>query len=316
MSLNHVILGLLNREPLTGYEMKKIIQSTPFMYWSGNNNQIYKAVVELLEEGYVTKKVEHQEGAPSKNIYTLTGGGQSELNRWLLGETDALTLRNKFLIKLALSPHLKRGDLKTMLTAYERAVEMQAALTEKELSSCHFSGQGSPNEKLFMDLIHDNVLSLYSGELAWIQKAKEQIGKLPDDGRSALVAAGQKEQDAVHPPMDYQIIESQKMRYLYFRSGSALFQREQEALNIVSLCAEHDTNAVVLESESFSGDFVRLRTGLAGTILQKFGNFNVKVAVIIKDVRHFPERFQEMLHEHKAFRVYTNLDDAKNWIER
>ncbi|EDK32634.1 Conserved hypothetical protein [Clostridium kluyveri DSM 555] len=61
MSLNHVILGLLNGEPLTGYEIKKIIQNTPFMYWSENNNQIYKAFVELLDEGFVTKKVQHQD---------------------------------------------------------------------------------------------------------------------------------------------------------------------------------------------------------------------------------------------------------------
>lgn len=47
MALNHVILGLLNREPATGYELKKIIQNTLFMYWSGNNNQIYKACAAL-----------------------------------------------------------------------------------------------------------------------------------------------------------------------------------------------------------------------------------------------------------------------------
>ena len=76
MSLNHVILGLLNREPLTGYEIKKILQSTPFMYWSGNNNQVYKAFAELLDEGFVTKEVQHQQGLPTKNIYTITEEGQ------------------------------------------------------------------------------------------------------------------------------------------------------------------------------------------------------------------------------------------------
>ncbi|MNE74001.1 Transcriptional regulator PadR-like family protein [compost metagenome] len=54
------------------------------MYWSGNNNQSYKALIELLNEGYVTNEVQHQENLPSKKIYTITAAGQQELRRWVL----------------------------------------------------------------------------------------------------------------------------------------------------------------------------------------------------------------------------------------
>lgn len=317
MSLNHVILGLLNREPLTGYEIKKIIQNTPFMYWSGNNNQIYKAFVELLDEGFVTKEVQHQDGSPSKNIYTITADGLSELNNWLLSVTDVPVFRKQFLIKLALADQLKRGDLENILTSYADVVKMQVVLSEREFDKCYFAGREPADESLFVDLIRENVLSSYSGELAWIQKVKEFIAGLPDERNITKETIIQKENNEVESTMNYQIIESQGKRYLYLTSSGSLIHREQDALDIISLCAEHDTNAVILDGDILSDEFVRLRTGLAGAVLQKFGTYNIKAAVAIKGGQNFPERFKEMVSEHSTgntFRIFTNLEDATSWL--
>jgi len=317
MSLNHVILGLLSREPLTGYEMKKIIQHTPFMYWSGNNNQIYKAFVELLDEGFVTKEVQHQDGSPSKNIYTITYDGLSEFNSWLLSVTDVPVFKKQFLIKLALANQLKRGDLEYMLASYADVVKMQAVLSERGLDKCYFAEQEPPGGSLFIDLIRENVLSFYSSELAWIQKVKEFIVGLPDEKIIRTKAIIQKENSEVESTMNYKINETQGKKYLYFTSSGSLIQREQDAIDIISLCAEHDTNAVILDGNILSDDFLKLRTGLAGAVLQKLGNYNIKAAVAIKGGQNFPARFQEMVSEHSTgntFRIFSNLEDAISWI--
>lgn len=317
MSLKHVILGLLNREPFTGYEMKKIIQNTPFMYWSGNNNQIYKALVELLNEGFVTKEVQHQDGSPSKNIYTITDDGLSEFNNWLLSATDVPVFKKEFLIKLALANQLKRDDLENMVTSYADTVKMQAVLSERELDKCYFAGQEPSNKSLFVDFIRENVLSFYSSELAWIQKVKEFVARLPDERDLTKEAIMQKENNEVESTMNYQIMESQGKRYLYLTSCGSLIQREQDALDIISFCAEHDTNAVILDGNILSDDFIKLRTGLAGAVLQKFENYNIKAAVVIKGRQNFPLLFQEMLSEHSTgntFRIFTNLEDAVSWL--
>jgi DNA-binding PadR family transcriptional regulator len=317
MSLNHVILGLLSREPLTGYEMKKIIQHTPFMYWSGNNNQIYKAFVELLDEGFVTKEVQHQDGSPSKHIYTITNDGLIEFNSWLLSVTDVPVFKKQFLIKLALANQLKRGDLENMLASYADVVKMQAVLSERELDKCYFAEQEPSDGSLFIDLIRENVLSFYSGEHEWVQKVKEFVTALPDEKSIATETVTRKENNQVESTMSYQILENQGKKYLYFTSSGSLIQREQDAIDIVSLCAEHDTNAVVLDGDILSDDFVKLRTGLAGAVLQKLGNYNIKAAVVIKGGQSFPARFQEMVSEHSTgntFRIFTNLNDAVNWL--
>jgi DNA-binding PadR family transcriptional regulator len=57
VSIKYAILGLLSSKPSTGYEMKKVFEESSVMYWSGNNNQIYKSLVELLNEGLVTSEI-------------------------------------------------------------------------------------------------------------------------------------------------------------------------------------------------------------------------------------------------------------------
>jgi PadR family transcriptional regulator AphA len=59
MSIKLAILGILSWETSTGYDLKKIIEDSSAMYWSGNNNQIYKTLVQLLGEELVTNEVQH-----------------------------------------------------------------------------------------------------------------------------------------------------------------------------------------------------------------------------------------------------------------
>lgn len=316
MSLNHVILGLLKREPLTGYEMKKIIQSTPFLYWSGNNNQIYKACAELLDEGYVTKEVQHQEDAPSKKIYTITEDGLAELKDWLLSVTDEPILRKQILIKLVLANHLNRNDLESLLAGYADVVKMQAALTERDLDSCYFAEQYSSDNGLLLGLVRENIMSFYSSELEWIEKVKRLIADLPSESAQAPQPLSLKENHKGDLTMDYQVKETDGKRYLRLTSSEPLIQSEQDAYDIVTLSYEHDTDAVLLEGERLADDFVMLRTGLAGAVLQKFGSYR-KVAVNIKEEQDFPVRFQEMLSDfstRKTFRVFTNEEDALDWL--
>lgn len=166
-------------------------------------------------------------------------------------------------------------------------------------------------------MIRENILSFYAGELEWVQKVKECIAGLPDERNVATEAVIQKENNEVEPAMNCQMMESRGKRYLYLTSSGSLIQREQDAIDIISLCAEHGTNAVVLDGNTLSDDFVKLRTGLAGAVLQKFVNYNIKAAVAIKGGQNFPVRFQEMASEHSSgntFRIFTNLEDAVSWL--
>ena len=89
MSIKYAILGILSWKPVTGYELKKIFEDCSFMYWSGNNNQIYKALTKMHDEALVTSEVIHQDSSPSKKIYTITEEGLEELKDWVLSSPEA-----------------------------------------------------------------------------------------------------------------------------------------------------------------------------------------------------------------------------------
>jgi DNA-binding PadR family transcriptional regulator len=317
MSLNHAILGLLSREPMTGYEIKKIFRGTPFLHWSGNNNQIYKAFAELLDEGFVAKEVRHREGAPSKNIYTITDAGLEMFHRWLAGAVEEPVFRKQILIRLALADRLKRADLERMLDAYAETVRLQAALAEQELDKCWFANQADSGANRFFGLIRENVLSFYASELEWIRKARAFIAELPDEDGEAHEPMVGNENEKAGSKMNPIIKELRGKRYLHLTGGGSPIGTEQDAIDIIALCVEHDTNAVLLDGGALSDDFVRLRTGLAGAVLQKFVNYNIKAAAVVEHGRQFPERFREMISEYRngnTFRVFTDPEEAVEWL--
>lgn len=67
MNLSSAILGLLDWKPFSGYDLKRIISGSDLYYWSGNNNQIYKVLLELWRERLVTFEVrQHSQACPPR----------------------------------------------------------------------------------------------------------------------------------------------------------------------------------------------------------------------------------------------------------
>jgi hypothetical protein len=107
------------------------------------------------------------------------------------------------------------------------------------------------------------------------------------------------------------------------RSGQRLLEcvellpRASEALELVSLCHEHDSNRVLIESHTLPAEFFDLRTGLAGEILQKLVNYHVRLAGVFPSESDYNPRFRELLLEAKrgkSFRSFAAREDAEAWL--
>jgi PadR family transcriptional regulator, regulatory protein AphA len=176
MSLNHAILGIVSQRPLTGYDLKKIMQDSAYMPWSGNNNQIYKALVELMESGYLTNEVRHQDSAPSKKIYTITEQGLVELKRWTLTEPEPPEFRKIFLIRLACSEQLSDKELAELLSSYEEELRTML-LYQEEKHQRETAGlqQAGVRTAWIRDMIHANVIGFYQQERSWVQGLRDKL---------------------------------------------------------------------------------------------------------------------------------------------
>ena len=94
-----VILGLLSHEELTGYEIKKRMDTTLKYFWSASYGSIYPALNDLVSRGLATKR-EDTNSKRNKLIYTITENGRDYLKNWLSLPAEKDELRYETLLKL------------------------------------------------------------------------------------------------------------------------------------------------------------------------------------------------------------------------
>ena len=84
MSVRLVILGLLQTEPLHGYELKRLIEERMGDWNDIAFGSIYFALDKMAEEGLIEKVAEERQGGrPSRSVYAITPEGRQEFMRLL-----------------------------------------------------------------------------------------------------------------------------------------------------------------------------------------------------------------------------------------
>ena len=83
MSLEHAILGFLQYRPMTGYDLKKIFDTSVRHFWQADQAQIYRTLARLSEQGLAEMNVVEQTDRPDRKEYSITPKGREELARWL-----------------------------------------------------------------------------------------------------------------------------------------------------------------------------------------------------------------------------------------
>lgn len=175
MTIEYAILGFLSWRALSGYDLKKIFEDSIFFYWSGSNNQIYRTLVQLHNEGLVTNEIQHQESGPSKKIYTITEKGLSALREWVLSSPELPQRRSSFLIQLAWADQLQSDELDTLLEKYEHEIYMQLLMCREQSQRNPLNPARTQRETYLWEMIADNWVKSYETELAWVQKLREEL---------------------------------------------------------------------------------------------------------------------------------------------
>lgn len=101
MNSQDVILGMLMKESLTGYEIKQLLEDVFSYFYGSSYGTIYPTLTRLEKEGLVTKESVLQEGKPNKNVLNITDKGRECFKAYLLGplEEDS-TKKSDFMMRL------------------------------------------------------------------------------------------------------------------------------------------------------------------------------------------------------------------------
>lgn len=96
----YAILGALSQRSGSGYDIKKICDSSIAYFWNENYGHIYPVLKKMESEELITKQVEQTEGRPLKNVYSITEKGREELERWLMLPVEHDSIRSELLLKI------------------------------------------------------------------------------------------------------------------------------------------------------------------------------------------------------------------------
>lgn len=114
-----------------------------------------------------------------------------------------------------------------------------------------------------------------------------------------------------------ELIQSIAGRYLKVACTSSPLSEEEDVLEIIELCGQHQTHNVLIDQACLDSKFINLKTGLAGLLFHKFSTYHLRVAFLGEWDQVQNERFQELLYEcnrGKQFRFLSNLQTAESWL--
>jgi len=126
LSPQWVLLGLLTRNPMHGYELHQFftVPSALQRIWYLGISQMYKLLKELENQGYVEATVQEQESRPDKKVYGVTPAGRDAFLRWLESPVTSFRLiRIEFLGKLFLAQTLGPERVKRVIDVQTEACE-------------------------------------------------------------------------------------------------------------------------------------------------------------------------------------------------
>jgi Domain of unknown function (DUF4180) len=84
-----------------------------------------------------------------------------------------------------------------------------------------------------------------------------------------------------------------------------------------ALATGMEEGGLVLGEADLAPAFYDLTSGLAGELFQKFVNYRVPLALVVKDPAVHGERFVELAREHRSHakvRIFPDHDAAAEWL--
>jgi PadR family transcriptional regulator, regulatory protein AphA len=123
----YVILGMVSREPRSGYEIKALVDNSTRFFWAASYGQIYPELKRLSEAGLV-EGVDAPRGDRKRTVYAITADGEGELKSWLRQPPQTSEMREEGLLKLFFAGVLPPEEAVKTLQAMR---EQRLALAER-----------------------------------------------------------------------------------------------------------------------------------------------------------------------------------------
>jgi DNA-binding PadR family transcriptional regulator len=170
VSVPLALLGLLEREPSYGYDLKRDYDTYFGRHKPLQFGQVYSTLARLTRDGKVVPGELEAGGGPDRKLYAITDGGKQEFETWLQEPIEpAPNLQSDLFVKVVFALMLGRsaeGYLDIQRAAHLRRM--------RELTAIKGNGD------LVDALLADHGLFHLEADLRWIDTTATRLPALAD----------------------------------------------------------------------------------------------------------------------------------------
>ncbi|MDE5909015.1 MAG: PadR family transcriptional regulator [Lachnospiraceae bacterium] len=170
-----VILGLLSHEDLTGYEIKKRMDTSLKYFWGASYGSIYPALSDLVERGLADKR-DGAENKRNKFVYSITEEGRSYLKAWLQVPAEKDELRYETLLKLFFGNEGGARQAMAHINAFEKKIERELPYLVGAGDTLKKNIDVDDTHKYYLLTVEFGIKT-YRAYLEWCEEAKAILSK-------------------------------------------------------------------------------------------------------------------------------------------
>lgn len=167
--LGYALLGLLHKQPASGYDLRTTFTRTPIGRFSDSPGAIYPALRRLEQRKLVRGVLEAGAGMRRRRLLHITPAGRAALEAWLtkpVGRADVVTGLEALMLRFALI-----GDVVGKAATLRLLGSMEAELKAYIPSLKGFLKANSATMTLTGRLALENGILGYDAQLRWVARA-------------------------------------------------------------------------------------------------------------------------------------------------
>lgn len=171
--LDCVILGLLSHEDLTGYEIKRRMDTTLRFFWGASFGSIYPTLKELVTNGFAVKS-DSAENNRNKISYTITEEGRLYLKKWLEVPVEKDEIRYETLLKLFFADGASEKTAIEHIGNFEVKIKKELSLLKSTVKTLEYIEDENISHLYYLLTARFGEKS-YEAYLDWCEEAKKVL---------------------------------------------------------------------------------------------------------------------------------------------
>ena len=146
--LGHVLLGMLNQLPRSGYDVRMEMESASVGHFSSSPGSIYPALQSLKKNGLIDSEVVHRSRLKPREVFHVTEQGRKALRAWLCSRLAVSDLRDnlgELMLRFRfMADTVSSAETLRFLTDFRRKARTCASILKSQTrvqdeSSLHFA---------------------------------------------------------------------------------------------------------------------------------------------------------------------------------